>query len=400
MGPLQLSGEEPIGLDLRPLTVLIGPQASGKSLLMQLMFFFRALPYLAAYELEEDLADQEVHRGVLSLLNTLRRGYVEEARRGFYALVEGSMAIRWEREERVYEITVYGTRSDTIKISKDLEELFRRPGWRYSWLSRQISSCYVPAERTLYARLWNVYPAAFAGKHMPLTIRLFSEIMRQVRDEYLEMVRKVEHDPEQFGAVQWVLNHGAKMLRGKAYLPDRGPRLWKWETERSSKRVIHDLEFASSGQMAGWTIVLLAAMALYWKNTRRIPETEPFYFHVEEPETHLHPEAQIKMVELLTFLARQGVMVTVTTHSPLFLYVLNPLMESWNLDPEDRHLPPPEVRISPEDVAVYEVRGGHVEDIVNREKGWVDEDRLREAEWVADRYFNRVREVLANAKGF
>lgn len=396
VGPLRLTREEPIRLELRPLTVLIGPQASGKSLLMQLMFFFRTLPHLAIRYLSEEQADESVERMVLYLLNTLRRGYVQEAKRGFYALVEGSVDITWEGDRQTYTATIYGTRSDKIGISAGFRGALDFPGWRDFWLSQAITSLYIPAERTLYARLWNIAPAAFSGDHMPLTIRLFSTVMGQVLEEYRDMMEAVERYPETYSNVQWLLEQGRVMLRGQAYLPERGPRLWKWETERGGRRIIHDLELASSGQMAGWTIVVLAAMALYWKRSGRIPETTPFYFHVEEPETHLHPEAQIRMMELLAFLARQGIYVTVTTHSPLFLYVLNPLMEAAALGEEQAEdLPPPQVRIPPENVAAYEVRDGRVVDIVDREKGWVDEDRLREAEWMADRFFNRIRAVLA-----
>jgi predicted ATPase len=40
---------------------------------------------------------------------------------------------------------------------------------------------------------------------------------------------------------------------------------------------------------------------------------------IEEPESHLHPEAQIKLMEIISYLVRRGVRVFITTHSDLLL---------------------------------------------------------------------------------
>lgn len=41
--------------------------------------------------------------------------------------------------------------------------------------------------------------------------------------------------------------------------------------------------------------------------------------HIEQPEIHLHPNAQVKMAELLLAAARRGVKVVVETHSAVLL---------------------------------------------------------------------------------
>ena len=39
----------------------------------------------------------------------------------------------------------------------------------------------------------------------------------------------------------------------------------------------------------------------------------------DEPENHLHPEWQIKFAEILVLLAKQGIPILVSTHSPYFV---------------------------------------------------------------------------------
>ncbi len=392
LGPLKIPSQ-PLEIPLRPLTIWVGPQASGKSLLMQLVFFLRALPALAARFLPETYAREDVSHRVLYLLNLLRRGESGEGVRGFYGMVDGSVVIRWKDGQRDLGLTVYGTRSDILRVSEDIHTLLSRPNWRDYWMSQHTDSLFVPTERTVYARLWNVEPGALRGSHMPLTVRWFSAFMQEVREAFPEVERRVRRNPR--SPVRWLLDRAESMLRGSAYLPDHGPRLWKWRTRRGGQRVQHDLELASSGQMAGWTLAVLAASLLFWKETGQLRDDRPFYLHIEEPEAHLHPMAQVHMLEILLFLVRHGIWVSLTTHSPLFLYLLNPFLEASDLgEREDRDLPPPELRLAPADVAVYEVREGEVRSIMD-EAGWIDEDRLREAEWLADRYFNRIRAVLA-----
>ncbi len=379
-GPLRVD-REGISIEPKPLTLFIGPQASGKSLLMQMLFFGGTFPYLAArFSEKEDL--REV---VLSLLNHLRRGEKGEDPRGFYRFVpEGTLGVRYERGEFHLEFSVYSTRSKHIHLvetSGEFFEAFRNFwGWRDHY-QKALPGVYIPSERTIYSRLWNIEPGMLSGPFLPLTMRLFSLVLEHARKSY-----PCRSSP----ASKWILGKARQMLQGEAYLPPSGRKVWKWKTRDG---LIHDLELASSGQMSGWPIVLITSCVFHWKKAGWINPEQPFTLYIEEPEIHLHPMAQIQMVKILAYLANQeGMRVIFTTHSPLFLYVLNTLIEAYSLFgmKEQKGLPEPKVRIPPEKVVAYEVSKGDVTPIIDRE-GWIDEDRLREAEWEAEKYFNRLR---------
>jgi predicted ATPase len=55
--------------------------------------------------------------------------------------------------------------------------------------------------------------------------------------------------------------------------------------------------------------------------------------HVEQPELHLHPGAQSRLVRILSDAAKRGVLVVVETHSPLILLGVQTLVANGTLAP-------------------------------------------------------------------
>jgi predicted ATPase len=50
---------------------------------------------------------------------------------------------------------------------------------------------------------------------------------------------------------------------------------------------------------------------------------------IDEPEMNLHPEAQVKLLEILTMAVNRGLKVLITTHSPYITDHLTNLMECY-----------------------------------------------------------------------
>jgi predicted ATP-binding protein involved in virulence len=110
---------------------------------------------------------------------------------------------------------------------------------------------------------------------------------------------------------------------------------------------------ASSGQRANWSLPYLARTLFSLRSEGDIADVVTVF--VEEPEIHLHPRAQRKMVEILALLVHHGFRVVVTTHSLTVLYTLNNLLQAALLGDDVRapDLPPKEIRIRAADVSVY-----------------------------------------------
>jgi len=84
---------------------------------------------------------------------------------------------------------------------------------------------------------------------------------------------------------------------------------------------------------------------------------------IDEPEMNLHPESQSKLLEVLGMLVNAGINVLLTTHSPYFMSHLNNLIAGDMNDNETRekqaqslYLGDSRAFLKPEDVSAYEMR--------------------------------------------
>ncbi len=69
----------------------------------------------------------------------------------------------------------------------------------------------------------------------------------------------------------------------------------------------------------------LSSLALYLKHQAESADL----IVIDEPESNLHPEAQIKIAEIIAEMVNRGLWVIITTHSPFILEHINTLMKSY-----------------------------------------------------------------------
>lgn len=126
---------------------------------------------------------------------------------------------------------------------------------------------------------------------------------------------------------------------------------------------------------------------------------------IDEPEMNLHPEGQAKLLEALGMLANLGVPVLLTTHSPYFLAHLNNLIASdqgsaARKKRQARHLymGDPAAFLSPDDVSAYEMRPEGLVSLADPEYG-IRWDTLSDVSAeLQRRYFAIVEEPRGRAK--
>ncbi len=347
----------PKGLEIRPFTLFIGQQGTGKSLVSQLAFFFENLPFLLAY-VEAERGEQEPQVLLRYILDGLR-----SRERAFGVFADPSVTVCWRSplhakklcfhmDCRNRQVTPWRALSDYIQE----QEALSIPPRGYA--------LYVPAERMLYAH--SAKPSTWRLLSLPNTLTLFADAV----EDAASLLANWEGGVPDTEAGRKAYEMSRRMLGGYAY---RWGTVWKWRFEED-KQI--DIDMASSGQKANWALALLAQVLPTWKARREIGT--PFTLHVEEPEIHLHPQAQKRMVHLLAYLVRQGFRVVVTTHSLTVLYTLNNLLLASALgDVPFEGVPAPEVRLQPGEVAAYLFeRSGRVRDILSREARFIDETTL------------------------
>jgi hypothetical protein len=125
---------------------------------------------------------------------------------------------------------------------------------------------------------------------------------------------------------------------------------------------------------------------------------------IDEPEMNAHPDAQLRITELLTYLVNKGIRVVLTTHSPYVLDHLSTLVEASSLEGDARtriverlHLQNHEALLRPEQLAVYRFDlDGKVTSIFDRETRSIDPSTFSD---VGDAETNLFSEVLRLERG-
>lgn len=126
---------------------------------------------------------------------------------------------------------------------------------------------------------------------------------------------------------------------------------------------------------------------------------------IDEPEMNLHPEGQAKLLEALAMLANLGVRVLLTTHSPYFMAHLNNLIAADQTSAPRKkrqaqhlYMSDPAAFLSPDDVSAYEMRPEGLASLYDPEYG-IRWDTLSDVSAeLQRRYFAIVEEPKRRAK--
>ncbi|MEA3310374.1 MAG: AAA family ATPase [Chloroflexota bacterium] len=389
LGPLASMDEE---LEIRPLTLFIGKQGTGKSLVSQLLYFFREAPYLLFRYREQRSPNSALRR----VIEGLRAG--DSTPRSMAAFLStGDVQLRYRSSisetqavERKFSIRKFSKIEALQPFAGEMED------WFDSWIADpslkgpQPQALFIPAERTYFSRFINTDPAMLGHKAVPLTMREFSRVMVEAGKCFLAW-----HDSstERPSGANKIADWARSELRGEVRYSRSGRLAGRWQWMPAGTEQAIEIEMASSGQMESWPLIMVAQSLFDWG------VEAPVFLHIEEPESHLHPSAQAMMIKILAFLVNHGFRIVVTTHSLDVLYALNNLIAAEERLPKnlrDERVPSPEIRLSPEQVGAYHFKtSGEVQNIMLPVKDisthWLNEDLLRQTEQEFEYELNRIR---------
>jgi hypothetical protein len=382
LGPIRELPEE--GLELRPFTLFIGKQGTGKSLVSQLVYFFRNLPFLIKYHearLGLEVKEDEIVRVALDDLRSAKRSFV----------VFAGPSVRFEYRTSAGRPLAVIVNKLERRVSPDhsLAQEIKRVRGDKGPIRRRGHAIYIPAERVSYSH--GMGPSVWQMFSFPSTLVLFADAMEEAGNTFGTFhVPDGKPDTEEG---RWVWDKGRQALAGEVF---RYRGAWRWKI---SEAMWIDVDMASSGQKANWPLILLAEVLFTWRKEGLIES--PFYLHVEEPEIHLHPDAQVAMVKILAYLVNRGFRVLITTHSLTVLYAVNNLLVASDLPDslDELAIPEPEVRLKRGDVGAYLFReDGIVESLVDRETGLLSEAHLAEVDERLGIELNRLEYLRAYGK--
>lgn len=368
-------------LEIRPLTVFIGKQGSGKSLVAQALYFFRSLPYLVDVALSE-LAGASVtaEAVVRRLLDRLRSPV-----RAFAGFASPSVTLSWMKDPHhgPFGVRLYSDNRRTIPdkaLRAYVEELELHP-------SKAPPAVFLPTERLLYSMLRTPRAARLLSISGPYVD--FADWITRATDIYDSWASGRPDTPQG----RWIRQRAFAALAGEAM---RHGTQWKWRYPRKKRRGTLDIDMASSGQRATWPLVLLAETLFSLKHKRKRGIPPDFTIFVEEPEIHLHPQAEVAVAEMLAYMVYHGFRVVVTTHSLTTLYALNNLSQAGRLGEQRVRgdlIPAPQIRLQPSQIAAYLFGDGEPKSLVN-EQGFIDERPLGDVAETLSGQMNAITAAL------
>lgn len=310
---------ESCDVEIQRLTVMTGPQASGKSTLAKLIYFFKlAQQYIQSQPLSSVQADKWLRSVFLRMF-----GDVTE--------LSDTMQIRYDFADGQWLDVTKGAHPQTH--SQTVLFCFSRD---FSKSAEKMEAIYIPAGRSMITLLSDQLPVLFTDPNRQLpaldycTNAYIHRILylRQSFANGLDGLLKQEIETTDKKLNLTVLKHmiklAGKILKAR-YCYRVGEERLLLDMNASEKSI--KVNFASSGQQETvWALNLLFYYLL---------EGKPSCIILEEPEAHLYPDSQKFMAEALATFAHAGSQVIVTTHSPYILGEFNNLLYASEIHSAD-----------------------------------------------------------------
>jgi hypothetical protein len=401
-------------LEFGKITVLIGPQASGKSLLCKLAFFFQQVvveqaeeSIKASEELEQfrervnnafllwfgfdSVATQnsEIHFSAGSFIVSHaqeRRGEPGSARMqwDFSPEFEGCYRLVWGKlnGEKLRRESLPNPKFFAAEIRDRLLEL-------QGQYSPEVYS-YIPSTRSFFI---SIHQAIFGTARRRDDIQL-----RFSQDFNYGFESRIPKPGLDHPLTQWIDSESERILQGKVV-----PAGSDFHFRSTDGRTLMLPELSSGTQELLPLITCIreyvAASAAVAKTLDLPHALHKRLFFLEEPESNVFPSTQYDLVRIFARMANEPVLDAywvITTHSPYILTSFNNLIEAGQaasnnpkLHDEVANIIPEQYWIREGDFRAYSIHEGKLESILS-ESGFIDGNYLDEVSEIIGNQFDEI----------
>ena len=403
-------GIKDISIEVKQINILIGPQASGKSIIAKLLYFFKIFPFEIINAAVVSNSQKDLEKEVKSKFvkyfpssswgnksfkiryflnkqymeisckqskekkNTeIELSYSELYKSEFYSFVSFVKSIK---NQEIKQSNKFNLRFPNIKIY-ELDSVF------LSMIAEDISNyaaffqLYIPAGRSFYANLKKTLFHFISANNVvePFLIdfgRHYEQIKDQIED--INMNGKINYE----NLYDEITKAKDKILNGK-YIKKNGEDYLEITTNRQI-----ELINSSSGQQETLPLIIILETIAYDQ-----PEVGGNSIYIEEPESHVFPSTQKNIVELISTVynaRKDSLQFFITTHSPYILTAFNNLIQAGILAEDateekikqiSQHVPKTRF-LNPDEVAVYSLENGYCKSIIDQETGLIDANIIDE----------------------
>lgn len=404
-------GLRSVELEFAPVTVFIGPQASGKSVIAKTLHHFRKMgPSLARLTLVES-----------SPVATFAKLSVDSFCELFPSSNWGTepFSIRYEVGTASIKITFSGAAPKhdgelSVDLSKDFEQWSRAEALAPNPEPEVDKKAMIEAMAAQDSQLMSLLGpwSRFQPTFFPAGRAYFAQIQESIWEQldaggsydpilvaFGKLITATRRQLEQQGALQTDAANDAKWRefhnRFSAFLGAQWVKKDNYDCLVSQDGRTVRLASASSGQQEAFSLLLILGQFLGQ------PPKVGRAVYVEEPEAHLFPATQRAIVELMVraFRAHPDQMrLVVTTHSPYVLTAFNNFLHAGqcytNADAAERarltNIISEEATLRPGELVAYALENGTARRIMDPETGLVDAQLLDAASTDMAKEFDRL----------
>jgi predicted ATPase len=325
-------------INLKRLTLFIGPQASGKSVVAKLLYFIRsfsedarnALSQKKSFEAFQEERLRKFDRYFPPAFRSLNGFEIDYSLNGHHCIIRGGKKLPLVMDATRWRLA-YQTAFDSFKASTEASSL--QPNqltpvmvmasvflddFTVPMPSPQV---FIPDGKSdylwFYEKMLALQQASYVHEMVDPFIADFLTVYTWARQslqkQYPDWTEALGED---------VLE---SIIHGKI-VEQEGETFVKTEDSR-----LVPLSFASSGQKEMIPVFKMLAFVMWLEASSTPDQMTPFY--LEEPETHLFPESQVKVAELVAQVLNKTKrnQILMTTHSPYIAASLNNLLYAGQL---------------------------------------------------------------------
>ncbi len=341
--------------EINDFTVITGPQSNGKSTIAKSIYFFRTIKQDIFNIMQQggpaavgenrnvkwsNILKQRLRNKFLELFGTswvmpedmfmqysFRDGievcvFLEKDTKN-YDRNYIQICFSEKLEEYLFDLDMQSFSDITIKQLANKEQSLIR------FFDDPYEIVFIPAGRNLITLLSTQLNYIFTSlentqlRNIDYITRRYTELILKTKplfkDGYKEIIETAKNDPEQIKkykkhqpAINMLLEKARAIIHGNYRYIDGEERLYIDQNKYVK------INFASSGQQE---IVWVINLLFYY-----LFEDKKVSLILEEPESHLFPDSQQQVSEILSLFMNEGNQVLLTTHSPYILGTINYLM--------------------------------------------------------------------------
>ena len=386
-------------IEINEFNVFIGPQASGKSIVAKLLYYFKKLPAEISFAINKNIVNQK----------NLNKLLIEDFKKYFppHSYPKYKFSIRYETKYKYFTIEFIKSQ---IKIDYSLtyytalietkEEISKK---------REMDSKFQPTNDDLFFEYTNKIADSNIEKSDHIFIPSGRSFFANIKNEiFTFLTKEISIDPLllEFGRDYNRITKSIRTSFGESFFKNKlfkeiemnllkGSYFFEDETEyllQKDKRKV-ELQYTSSGQQE--LLPLLSTLDyLMPRESMDGSESSGVYMgyttYIEEPEAHIFPSSQKEIMELIVLTKNSALdyrifsrQFIITTHSPYILTSLNNMMYAGYLDTKIKDPSkkdklykklPKELMLNPNIVNAYSLEEGEVKSIIDKENHLIASD--------------------------